>query len=372
MVGSAVPSLGLFGRRGPDFIENMGELANALKYIPGAKTIVFFSARTTIPPELGRAFASSNTPVFVVNTQNWIERGGVKQKYLWTEHPLKEFAEASGGRYFSDVTAVEAVSASIQSFSANYYVLGYYVNEAWDGRFHQIRVETTRPGAKVYAQAGYNNPRPFAEWSEIEKKLNLYDLAFADRPAAPYALDIPSAVLSCPGAGGTTAVALTALTVDEKTGVPPGKAEVLAIVFEKGGLAVRALRATTDLTKSAGQTPCFYVASPLQAGDYEVRFVARDLETGQAAVGSAALTVPAGAEAGLRFSSPLLIVPGREPHYLKLNWPGRGRGQIDARGFLSVPSEKRQPARRPAPRRREDDPGGPGGRVPGRGGRAES
>ena len=201
----------------------MGELANALKYIPGAKAIVFFSARTTVPPELGRAFASSNTPVFVVNTQDWIMKGSVKQKYLWTEHPLKAFAETSGGRYFADVTAVEAVSASIQSFSANYYVLGYYVNEAWDGRLHQIKVETTRPGAKVYAQAGYNNPRPFVEWSEIEKKLNLYDLTFADRPAAPYALNIPSAVLSCPGAGGTTAVALTALTVDEKTGVPPGK-----------------------------------------------------------------------------------------------------------------------------------------------------
>jgi hypothetical protein len=32
----------------------------------------------------------------------------------------------------------------------------------------------------------------------------------------------------------------------------------------------------------------------------------------------------AGAEkSGLRFSSPFLIVTGREPNYLKLNWPGR-------------------------------------------------
>jgi VWFA-related protein len=318
-----VPSLGLFGRNGPDFVENMGELANALRYIPGAKSIVFFSARTAIPKELARAFAATNTPVFAVNTQNWIMQGGVRQKYLWAEHPLKEFAEASGGRYFSDVTSVQAVVSDIQTFSANYYVLGYYINLAWDGKNHQIQVQVTRPEARVFVQQGYSNPKPFAEWSDIEKKLQIYDLAFADRPASRDARDLPLKALIAPDGKGRNGVVLAGLAVDEKTGIPPGRAELFVFVFEKGGQAVRALRTEMDFAKLAGRTICPYVSIPLPAGEYEIRFVARDPETGQAAAGMSGFTVAGAEKSGLRFSSPLLIVTGREPNYLKLNWPGR-------------------------------------------------
>jgi VWFA-related protein len=320
---TAVPSLALFGRRGPDFVESMGELANALRYIPGAKTIVFFSARTAIPKELARAFAATNTPLFAVNTQNWIVQGGVRQKYLWIEHPLKAFAEASGGRYFSDVTAVQAVASDIQTFSANYYVVGYYVNLEWDGKAHQIEVQVARPGAQVFVQEGYSNPKPFAEWSDVEKKLQIYDLAFADRPASKDALDLPVRTLIAPDGKGRNGVVLAGLAVDEKTGIPPGRAELFVFVFEKGGQAVRALRTEMDFAKLAGRTICPYVSIPLPAGEYEARFVARDPATGHAAAGMSAFTVPAAAGKGVRFSTPLLIVTGREPNYLKLNWPGR-------------------------------------------------
>jgi len=320
---SNVPSLGLFGRRSSDFAPNMAELADALRYIPGAKTIVFFSARATIPVDLARTFAASNTPVFVVNTQDWIMKGGVKQKYLWEEHPLKAFAEASGGRYFSDVTAVQTVTSDIQAFSANYYVLGYYINLEWDGKSHQIKVEVTRPGARAFAQEGYNNPRPFGEWTDIEKKLQIYDLAFADRPASRDALDLPLRSFLSRDGKGRSGVVLAGLAVDEKTGIPPGKAELFVFVFEKGGQAVRALRTEMDFTASAGRMIHPYVTIPLPAGEYEVRFVARDTVTGQVAAGMSAFAVPASGESGLRFSSPLLIVTGREPHYLKLNWPGK-------------------------------------------------
>jgi VWFA-related protein len=157
---SAVPSLGLFGRSSKDFVENMGELADALRYIPGSKAIIFFSARAAIPKDIARAFAATNTPVFAVNTQDWIIRGGVKEKYHWEEHPLRDFAEASGGRYFSDVTAVQTVAADIQTFSANYYVLGYYVNLEWDGKSHQIQVQTTHEPQAVRPVDGRGEEAP--------------------------------------------------------------------------------------------------------------------------------------------------------------------------------------------------------------------
>jgi hypothetical protein len=111
--------------------------------------------------------------------------------------------------------------------------------------------------------------------------------------------------------------------VNEKTGVGPGKAEFFAFIFEKSGQPVRALRTEMDLSKLGGQTICPYVSIPLPAGEYEFRFVARDTATGQAAAGLSPFVVPAAEAGGLRYSSPLLIVTGRDPNFLKLNWPGR-------------------------------------------------
>jgi len=39
--------------------------------------------------------------------------------------------------------------------------------------FHEVKVEVKRPGCEVRAQSGYFNPKPFNEYTELEKKLHL-------------------------------------------------------------------------------------------------------------------------------------------------------------------------------------------------------
>ena len=66
-----VPGTRIFQRG--DFVARMFDLAETLKYVPGNKSLVLFSGRDIGPAKsLGRSFAASGTPVFAVNTKNWI------------------------------------------------------------------------------------------------------------------------------------------------------------------------------------------------------------------------------------------------------------------------------------------------------------
>jgi VWFA-related protein len=317
----AVPGMSVFSPNERDFKTNMSELAKAFQVIPGAKNVIFFSARNA-GRDIGREFAAVNIPVFAVNTRNWITQGvlnlSVKTKHLFAEHPLKELALASGGRYFADIEDVKTIAAEIQALTGTYYVLGYYITENWDGRFHQIKVEVRRPGVRVLAGEGYYEAKPFAELSDMEKKLHLFDLTFSEHPAAAGAVEIPAEALYAPDGKNANSVFLARLPVDERKGVPPAGVEIYAYVFDKDRKAVRSLKGDVDLSKKAEAMLYPYFTAALPPGEYECRLVARDKATGQAAFASAALRIPAPQTAAMSFFSPLLLVPSQEPQFLRM------------------------------------------------------
>jgi VWFA-related protein len=322
-----VAGLGTLGGSGSDFQMSMSELAKALQYIPGSKNLFFFSGRG-VSPVIGREFAAANIPVFTVNTKNWIQKGvyrvSIKEKYIWEEHPLKEFSLASGGQYYADIEKVQAIADSIQVLTGHYYVLGYYIDEKWDGKFHQIKVEVRKPDCRVLAQDGYYNPKPFAQLSEIEKKLHLYDLAYTDRPTMQDPLELLVESFTRAGTAAPNTLFLSKIAVDEKIGIPPGRIELLLLVFDKDRQTRFSRRWETDLKPYARQTLCPYCACYLEPGEYECRLVARDLETGQSARGSMIFEVPTRELLALELLPPLLLIPGEPVKFSRLAEAGKG------------------------------------------------
>jgi VWFA-related protein len=316
-----VPSLGTMGRNQKDYVTNMAEIARAMEVIPGTKNIVLFTART-IPKETGREFATANTPVFTINTRNWIirsaGRASIKEKHIWADHPLKEFAQATGGKYFADVKDINAIAEEIQTLTACYYVIGYYINETWDGRYHEICVKVKRPGCQVFAQEGYYNPKPFSQLTDIEKRLQLFDLAFRDKPALQDAFEIPLEPLVVRGYPQANFLALGKIVVDEKTGLGPTNVEAFIFFSGDNMEAMEARRMEIDLGPYSENALYPYAAAFLNPGHYEVRLVARDLKTGRGAAGKATFEIPASESSPLSLSSPLLFVAGGEPQFLKI------------------------------------------------------
>ena len=151
------------------------EFTKSLRYIPGNKNIVLFSQGFSsslindrydpsfrdLFEDMCKELASSSTPVYAVNTYQLFKRVGNLQQ----GDSLKILSDLSGGKYFPNVEYHESIASSIQNTTGNYYVLGYYISEKLDGKYHELKVKVNRKGCEVYAQGGFFNSKPFTEFS---------------------------------------------------------------------------------------------------------------------------------------------------------------------------------------------------------------
>jgi VWFA-related protein len=323
------PSAGMGGVLAPgtaayqriDFVPRMEDLVEVFKTIPGQKSLILFTSRNLGPnaARLGKMFGAVGTTVFAVNTQDWkmSPMGGAKIHFIWEDHSLKDLTTASGGKYFADINEAEAIARDLHALTGNYYVLGYYVQETWEGKYHKIRVEVARPGARVLAQDGYADPEPFSQMSDFEKDIQLIDLAWADDPMTTFqTLDVePLVVLED---GGARACLLTRLEVNAKSGVPPGRNEIYALLRDEKGVTKLSRRWEIDFLKYDGQSLWAYAIVPVSAGTHDFRVIVRDLVNGESCVGRANFRVAAAEEAGIRASSPLLFEAGPGAAYVRL------------------------------------------------------
>ncbi len=314
-----------------DFVPRMSDLANALKYVPGNKSLILFSSRNlgATATKLGKEFADASTPVYTINTQNWkiyrIIELFIKKKYIWTNHPLKKMSEASGGKYFADIEDVDTISRDVHLLTGNYYVLGYYVPDTWDGKYHQIKVKVKNPDLNVLAQDGYFNPKPFNEFSDFEKKLHLYDLVYTTKPTTLSPFEILIEPLYIAGQTETNCVLFSQINIDEKTGTPPSVVEIYAFLFDEEYEPVLMKKGEMDLTSFDQQALYPYFTANLPAGKYECRILTRDIDTGRAAVGIINFPFPEQSDAEIVLSSPLLFAKGQESHIIKLSEEQSGK-----------------------------------------------
>ena len=334
----SVPGTGKYAKT--DFEPRMFDLAETLKYVPGNKSLVLFSSRDlgAAAKSLGQSFAASGTPIYAVNTKNWIMMGWlspVKEKHLYLEHSLKDLALASGGEYFADIEAASAIAGEVQALSGNFYVLGYYIKENWDGKFHKVGVELVKPGYRVLAQAGYFSPKPFAEMSDFEKELHLFDLLYADTPAAE-ALDMPVTELGVALADGRLGVVLVEAAVDPRAGVSPAKVELIALIRNEDRVPVVSRKWALDLAAYNGKTLAFSIDSPREPGKYDGRVIVRDIETGRLAAGRFSFEVPAANAEGIVLSSPVILMPGETTKLIRLESRPARKGEAAERTLVDL------------------------------------
>jgi VWFA-related protein len=317
--GTVAPGTAAFQR--VDFVPRLAEIAEVFKTIPGPKSLILFTARDLGPEaeRLGRLFGAAGTAVYAVNTQDW-KMGPflTKFKYIWTDHSLKDLSAASGGAYFADINDASGIALEIQDLTGNYYVLGYYVQDSWDGRYHRIRVEVARPDARVLVQDGFTDSKPFDSMSDFEKEIQLLELLWSDQPSsAPVILSIEPLVVS--GEKSTQGCLLTKWDVGAKTGPPAAPVEVLSLLRDGAGAILVSRKWDVDLRSYDGRTIWAYIINPLGTGTHELRLVVRDKQTGVSCVGRARFGVAAPAAAGVLLSSPMLFEDGPSVSFLRLS-----------------------------------------------------
>jgi VWFA-related protein len=240
---------------------------------------------------------------------------------------LKRLSDVTGGKFFSNIRAYPKNLAQVETLTGSYYVLGYYVDQAWDGRYHEVKVEVLRKGCEVRAQAGYYNPKPFRDYSDLEKRLQLFDLALNERSLFQTPKTLAMAALARPEGTAGRVQMLARIPAAALADLGGPEVEIVSLVFdEQAGLA-DLQRSVADTTAFGGRDITFLADARLAAGAYKCRIVVRNLENGASAVASTLVTVPA-PPSGLGLLAPLLIAP--ETSSVSIEAEGKGGSSLEA------------------------------------------
>ena len=342
-MGMEVMNAEIFGRHGGhsgtgsrNHFAEIAAWAKSLRAIQGQKTVILFSqgfggavirpgdSANSLFQLMTKELATANAAVFTVNTTT-----GVADKIaqgVFPESSLDYLSRTTGGRYFPDVNYYARIATDIQDSTANYYVLGYSIPVAWDGKYHDVKVEIVKPGYKVYAQRGYFNPVPFAKLSPIEKHLHLIGLALGDSASSARDLDFPMTALPFAATGQAgNVLLLSELSIPSIRNAVGDRTEFITLVLDESSTIVDGKRAEIDWKDFKAETIYQYGVAALAPGRYDCRAVVRNLDDGRAAVGSCVVEVAAPLAEGPMMSSPLILVPGAEAQYLNVASREKGR-----------------------------------------------
>ncbi len=294
-----------------NFAIKLTEMAKALRYIPGHKSIVLLSSGVPyslvygVQSPFGKVgveefgefwlqqkfeemldeLSAANCTIYAIDTQ---EQHTVMSSDLRMQgaSSLQKLTSATGGKYFGNINNYEEHIDKIQALTGCYYVLGYYVGEAWDGAFRKIKVEVNRPGCKVLAQKGYFNPKPFTEYTALERMLHLFDLALSEAPLFQVPVRFPMRVVPCSaGAKGNLCLAARVLLGDIRE-ILTGTVEMVTVIFDSQDNVATMKKSFIKVSELKGDSASFGGSFTLDPGTYKCRLVIRNLETGRAAVAS--------------------------------------------------------------------------------------
>ena len=370
-------------------LEAIEGLVNVLSSIPGRKAVVEFTGGITQTGEENRAELRSVTDaanradvsIYSIDARGMFATppgGDVTTNaatgtsmfsgaavYHQTDQrensrdTLATLSTDTGGKAFFDLGDLADAFPKIQQDYSGYYLVGYNLpsDVRRDGRWHAIRVKVNAPGVHVRYRNGYYAPRDF---QHLEKEDRDKQLADAMRSEAPE-VDLPIAVETAmfrlsdqqvyvPISAKLSSSALDwAKKHDRHEAAFDFAAEVLAV---PSGQSVAQLRDTITVHldeerfQQVNRSNLVYQGGVVLApGNYRLKFIARENESGKIGTFEQALSVPQRPAARMTLSSVMLssqLVPVAKSTEVQTRAMG-SRAQI-AESPLEMEGEKIVPS----------------------------
>lgn len=345
--------------RARHFVLSLDNFARVIRYIPGYKNVILFSggiSRQVLygkrggPAPVGwssvdqlgaqmksydaaladiglrgdftamlEQFKASNSPVYALDVSRSLKEADITNPEgmravaddLEGADSLRQFAADTGGRFFANTVDYKKSLDNIQNITGAYYVLGYSVNEEWDGKFHKVKVRATRKGCDVLAQGGYFSPKPYNEYSSFEKLLQVTDLALSENPKLQMPEEVPVAAMAVTVKGLPELVAFARASNAAQADVLGKKCEAYLLLLDEGGdvALIKRFKLALPEAKAGKETlfPTFLLS--VKPGRYICRMVLCNMETGRGARGSAAVVISGAPVGPVVLDPPLLLTP---------------------------------------------------------------
>jgi hypothetical protein len=242
---------------------------------------------------------------------------------------LATLSTDTGGKAFFDLGDLSQALPKIQQDNTGYYLIGYRLGAdvKRDGRWRTIRVKVNAPGAHVRYREGYYAPRDFQHLQKEDRDQQLADAVNSDNPVVelPVAVETAMFRLSDQQTYVPIAAKISASALDwaEKHGHRQADfdfaVEVRAVPSRQ---VVAQSRDTTQVNldpqrfQQINQKNLLYQGGVVLApGNYRLKFVARENESGKIGTFEQNLSVPAVQPGKLALSSVVLssqLVPVRK------------------------------------------------------------
>src|SRR5271155_1349496 len=233
---------------------------------------------------------------------------------------LATLATDTGGKAFFDLGDLSDAFPAIQRDNGGYYLIGYNLGAdvKHDGRWRAIRVKVNVPGAHVRFRDGYYAPRDFQHLEKEDRDQQLADAINSDNPVVelPVAVETGIFRLSSTQAYVPIAAKIAASALDWAQKHNKQHAEfdfAVEVRAVPAGQIVAQLRDTIQVNLDAEHfeqvrhSNLLYQGGVVLApGNYRLKFVARENESGKIGTFEQNLVVPAAQPEKVTLSSVLL------------------------------------------------------------------
>jgi VWFA-related protein len=233
---------------------------------------------------------------------------------------LATLSTDTGGKAFFDLGDLSDAFPAIQKDNGGYYLVGYNLGAdvKHDGRWRAIRVKVNVPGAHVRYRDGYYAPRDFQHLEKEDRDQQLADAINSDHPVVelPVAVETGLFRLSATEAYVPIAAKIASSALDWAQKHSKQHAEfdfAVEVRAVPGGQIVAQLRDTITVNLDAEHFEqvrhsnlLYQGGMVLAPGNYRLKFVARENESGKIGTFEQNLVVPAAQPERVTLSSVLL------------------------------------------------------------------
>jgi len=236
-----------------------------------------------------------------------------------TRDTLATLSTDTGGRAFFDLGDLSDAFPKIQQDNSGYYLVGYDLpNAKKDGSWHAVRVKVNAPGVHVRYRDGYYAPRDFQHLEKEDREQQLADAMRSENPEVDLPIAVETAMFRISDQQVYVPISAklssSALDWAQKHGRREAEFDFAAEVRTvPGAQAAASLRDTITVQldeakfQQVSRSSLVYQGGVVLApGNYRMKLVARENESGKIGTFEQPLVVPQRPAARMTLSSVLL------------------------------------------------------------------
>ncbi|MGH9538478.1 MAG: VWA domain-containing protein, partial [Terriglobales bacterium] len=219
-----------------------------------------------------------------------------------TQETLVTLAGDTGGRAFLDSNDFGRVFTGVQQDTSLYYLLGYHSsNPSRDGRFRRITVRVNRPGVKIDFRRGYYAPADFQHSNRDDRERQLDEELASDLPTTDLPVYLSAAYFRLAERKFYVPVSLivpgSQIPFTHNNDQDRATLDVIGIVTDPEKRPVGQIRDTVKLALNTNQlvqrkNVQYNSGFVLPSGQYHLKFVVRENQSGRLGSFETDLTVP--------------------------------------------------------------------------------